>query len=93
MRLEENVPYFARVTILEDVSGSYGRSDGNQLLTLVLVDTHVFGTICMTLRESDGSRRTTQALGSTSESIVDIQRRTLMTSSQCWIYIRRLHVN
>jgi hypothetical protein len=85
MRLEENVPYFPRVTILKDVSGSYGSSDGNELLTLVLVDTHVFGTICMTLRESDGSRKTTQALGSTSESIVDIRG----ASSQCWIYIRR----
>jgi hypothetical protein len=73
MRLEEKVPYFPRVTILQDVSGSYRRSDGNELLTLVLVDTHVFGTICMTLRESDGSRRTTQALGSTRASIVDIQ--------------------
>jgi hypothetical protein len=42
--------------------------DENELLTLV--DTHVFGTICMTLRESEGSRKTTQALGSTRECMM-----------------------
>lgn len=71
MRLEEKVPYFPSVTILEDVNSGDRRRDENELLTLV--DTHVFGTICMTLRESEGSRKTTQALGLTRECIMSIE--------------------
>jgi hypothetical protein len=68
IRLDENVPYFPNVTILGKISKSRKRMDENELLTLV--DTHVFGTICMTLRESEGSRKTTQALGSTRECMM-----------------------
>jgi hypothetical protein len=71
MRLEEKVPYFPNATILEDVSRDYRRRDENELLTLV--DTHVFGTICMTLRESEGNRRTTQALGLTRECMMALE--------------------
>jgi hypothetical protein len=68
IRLEENVPYFPNVTILGEFSKSRKRTDENELLTLA--DTHVFGTICMTLRESEGSRKTTQALGCTRECMM-----------------------
>lgn len=65
MRLEEKVPYLPREMILKRISeeSKGGREVKSALLT------HVFGTICRILRESEGRRRTTQALGWTRECI------------------------